>query len=125
MFMSQSGLSKALKCSNHNHRQDMKSFWLQQALKESQSPFVRPSCPSLSEALDLHLLDSLSLGAYIYRVTINERHNVFNCDPILSPADFLSLLGLSRYGPFDNKTKYFRLRRYDKVRLLSFSLIAL
>ena len=30
----------------------------------------------------------------IYRVVINERHNVLHyCDPILSPGDFLSLLG--------------------------------
>ena len=29
-----------------------------------------------------------------YRVVINERHNVLHyCDPILSPGDFLSLLG--------------------------------
>ena len=31
---------------------------------------------------------------FIYRVVINERHNVLHyCDPILSPGDFLSLLG--------------------------------
>ena len=31
---------------------------------------------------------------HLYRVIINERHNVLHyCDPILSPGDFLSLLG--------------------------------
>ena len=33
-------------------------------------------------------------GVQSYRVVINERHNVLHyCDPILSPGDFLSLLG--------------------------------
>ena len=40
-------------------------FWLRQELKESQSSFVRPSGPSLSEALNLHLLGLDSVREYL------------------------------------------------------------
>ena len=109
MFKFQSGLNEMFKS------QDMKPFWLRQALKESQSLFLRLSGLSLCEAFDLHFW--LRQGAQ--GVTISVRsfvRPVLVCLELLFfifwhqilQDDFRSVSGLSVLTSSDRRSlKYF------------------
>ena len=51
-------------------------FWLRQELKKSQSPFVRPFVPTLSQAPNLYLLGSDSLRPYLGSSKSSLRENL-------------------------------------------------